>query len=218
MVRELGTLKDARVVVEWPPGSPVDEEHAQTRTASLVDASARTPADASTVISFRFRMRPLEVAGTAAVEALVCENIDTGAVVHLPATSVIKAIGFIPSPEEPAVYARDGSGALTASPPRTWPVGWFRGGARGTLADSRADAKRVAEGIAGALGTSSDRQGRKGLDTLLKCRGVCYVDHAGWDRIRTFEEGRATADRVRVKVATRHEMLEVAAMTEEGGK
>ena len=85
-------------------------------------------------------------------------------------------------------------------------VGWAKRGPSGTIATNRAESHGVAESLAGEV-TPAGKTGRRGLEDLLRGRGVRWVDFAAWQAIEAAEAGRAAESRVREKFARIEDML-----------
>ena len=87
-------------------------------------------------------------------------------------------------------------------------VGWAKRGPSGTIPPNRSEAHAVAERLVGALQPCA-RPGREGLRRLLAERGVRTVDFGGWQRLEAHEAAAAGEGRVRAKVTSVAEMLEI---------
>lgn len=109
--------------------------------------------------------------------------------------TVLTAIGFEP----------DAGGVL---PPRVYPTGWLRTGARGGLTAQRTLARQLAGEIAMDLSSGRIASGRPGRSTL-PCRRT--TDFSGWRSIDAFERTRAPAHRIRRKITDTRSMYAIAA-------
>ena len=93
-------------------------------------------------------------------------------------------------------------------------VGWAKRGPSGVIGTNKADAAATVALMREDLGAglvAGGRGGRGDLADLLRERGVCRVDHEGWNRLDAHETARGKAqDRPRVKLCSVAEMLEVA--------
>ncbi|XP_026189591.1 NADPH:adrenodoxin oxidoreductase, mitochondrial [Cyclospora cayetanensis] len=104
--------------------------------------------------------------------------------------------------------------------------GWFKGGPKGTIADSLIDAQQTAQQIftdrmrssektRESMSPSNSSDALAALDALLGSRGVQGVSFDGWKKIAFEEETRGKAEgRTARKVVCLKEMLRIAA----GGK
>lgn len=95
---------------------------------------------------------------------------------------------------------------------RLYVVGWAKRGPSGTIPTNRSEAHAVAEKLVSELQPSA-RPGREGLRRLLAERGVRAVDFAGWQRLEAHETAAAVEGRVRAKVTSLAEMLEIVGRT-----
>ena len=211
MIRELGKLSGLRVTLSDLPDA-ADPDGAR-KIDALRGLSELTEGPRS--IDFRFGLTPVAIEGEGPqVAGIRCADA-TGHETLLPCDTVLTAVGFCAGAD---VLERDRriAGALDAGAgclgPGLYAAGWFRRGPRGTIPDNRADAQAVAARILSDLNSLPERagagramwQGRDGI-----------VDYAGWQAIDTAELAAAVPGRCRRKIATRTEMLALAAKTED---
>jgi ferredoxin--NADP+ reductase len=227
MVRELASLTDVRIEVHWPAGTAHDGDAASlARLDALREVDGKGAADSSRVVRFRFLHVPESVTGMDAVQSLCCRDVGEDRRVELPASSVITAIGFCGTGQPVFEWGRDEKGVLlphAAGSVHT--VGWLHGGGKGTIADSRLDAKRVAERIAQECprepsddaAKASSKRATRGLMDLLSQRKVPVVSYAGWKRIQAVEDARREHWRARTKLACRDDMLRIASASLDEG-
>jgi ferredoxin--NADP+ reductase len=131
----------------------------------------------------------------------------------VPCSSVLTAIGFeavadAGLPRDALIAAAQDVDAGRLAP-GLYAAGWFRRGPRGTIPENRADAQALAALILGELSPDPAKQGRKGLAGLTGT-----VDYDGWCRIDAAEVAAAPEGRCRTKMASREEMLRIAAQKE----
>jgi len=156
--------------------------------------------DSKLAIRLHFGLRPLRFDGAAGVERVLFTRPDRlGQNLALRAELVVSCIGF-----QGGVANKAGLAA-----PGLYAAGWAGGGARGTIADTIAQARGVADRILAEI-KPQNRPGRPALAKLLAERGVEPVDLAGWRRIDRAEIARAAKPRPRRKIAALKELLTIA--------
>ncbi|MFL9824032.1 FAD-dependent oxidoreductase [Rhodoplanes sp. SY1] len=217
LIKEMAHLAGARVEVHGDLDVDAPAEVA-ARLAALKVIHGAGPADARRIVRFRFGLSPEEIVGGAAgaVQAVRFGSAD-GTRRTLPATSVVTAIGFgcdsrAALIDPVGVPAGDGAGALPHRiADRLFAVGWFRGGAVGTIPEARRDAKLLADTVAATLTaaevTSSPRAGRAGLLARLAAAGVTPVSFAHWKHIEAAETAAAPPGRARLKLCSTSDMI-----------
>jgi ferredoxin--NADP+ reductase len=206
-VAELAALKKlARAQVQLeadalalPPGTKPDP--AAKKLLALFKGFAKVKRDESKLaIRLHFGLRPLRFDGNDGVERVLFTRPDRlGQNLALRAELVVSCIGF-----QGGVANKAGLAA-----PGLYVAGWAGGGARGSIADTIAQARVVADRILAEI-KPQNRLGRPALAKLLAGRGVEPVDLAGWRRIDRAEIARAAKPRPRRKIASLKELLTIA--------
>jgi ferredoxin--NADP+ reductase len=207
----------------------------------LSEFAALAPrADAARRIVLRFLRSPVRIHGTDRVEAIdVVRNeivrSDDGAlraravdgdVETIECGLVLRSVGYqaVPLPDVPfderrfvlpnergRVLGRDGDPL-----PGVYAVGWIKRGPTGILGTNKRDAEETVSCLAddvrsGALPAPAS-PGRDAIDTLLAARRPDLVTVDGWRAIDADELDRGrSAERPRVKLASRDELLAAAA-------
>jgi ferredoxin--NADP+ reductase len=218
---------------------------ARTNVELLREFAARPARpDARRRIALRFLRSPAQIRGTAAVEAVdVRRNeivrADDGTLRARPAGEevetigcglVLRSVGYraVPLPDVPfderhfvlpnargRVLGADGEPL-----PGVYAVGWIKRGPTGILGTNKRDAEetvsRLVEDLAaGALAPPPD-PGRDAVDALLAERAPDLVTVEGWRAIDGHELARGrSAQRPRVKLASREELLGAAGAAQE---
>ena len=207
----------------------------------LREFAARPPrADARRRIVLRFLRSPLELRGDGRVESIAIGRneivrADDGtlkarAVDEAPEVLecglVLRSVGYraVPLPDVPfderhfvlpnergRVLAADGTPLHGV-----YAVGWIKRGPTGILGTNKRDAEQtvacLVEDLKAGTLAAPERPDREQLDALLAERGATIVDADGWRAIdaHELERGRSQ-ERPRVKLASRDELLAVAA-------
>ncbi len=94
--------------------------------------------------------------------------------------------------------------------PGLYCVGWARRGPTGTIGTNKPDGVMIADKIAADIGEGAGKQGRLGLDVLLKERGVDVVTFRDWQNIDAQEVARALPGNPREKFTDISEMMRAA--------
>jgi ferredoxin--NADP+ reductase len=197
----------------------------------LREFAARRPSGAPRRIRLRFLMSPVEIAGDGRVEAVKVRRNeivrgDGGALRARPAGDavetiaaglVLRSVGYraVPLPDVPFderayVLPNERGRVLGADGeplPGVYAVGWIKRGPTGILGTNKRDAEETVSCLAEDLHALPEPPAGP-IDDLLDSRGVDVVTADGWHAIdaRERERGRG-ADRPRVKLATRDELL-----------
>ena len=193
MIKELASLSQVRIAVDWPPASRDlsadlgSEQLARVAALRAIDGIGDQGSRRS--LRFRFGLSPVSVLGEAGVQAVDFAGTD-GQVTRLPASALVTAIGFEADGGVPMASLPRSAGALPRELTRgIYATGWYRQGPVGTIAVNRLDAQATAQAAVEALTRPGPAKlGRAGFARLLKARCVQVVDYAGWLRIRDHEE------------------------------
>jgi NADPH-dependent glutamate synthase beta subunit-like oxidoreductase len=223
---ELGHLARARPIVD-PADLPPEAEDAaldpgQRKSVSHLRAFAATAGngiDKPVIIEFDFFARPVAIEGDGKVERLIVERtrlddsgaaVGTGETYAIPCGMVVAAIGYKTTPI-PGVPYDDKQGRFAnvegKIAPGLYAVGWARRGPTGTIGTNRPDGFMIVERIAADHPIPAGKEGRSGLDTLLKERGVDAVTFRDWQKIDTAEIARARAGSPREKFVAVADMM-----------
>ncbi len=180
MVRELSEVPGVAVEVVGVNAAAADPKSETLRTLA-----ATRPESARVRISLQFATTPVEILGDARVEGVRVRDASGERVI--PAQTVVTAIGFT------GHYAE-------VADPSVHAVGWAEHGPTGTIPETRADAKGVADAVRAGLDTASaPMPGFSGLPPSVRDRAV-GIEH--WKAIDTAEVALARPGRVRQKVRT----------------
>jgi ferredoxin--NADP+ reductase len=200
----------------------------------LREFAARQPAGAPRRISLRFLVSPVEIVGDDRVEAVKVRpneivRGDDGALRARPASDevetieaglVLRSVGYraVPLPDVPFderayVLPNERGRVLGADGeplPGVYAVGWIKRGPTGILGTNKRDAEETVSCLADDLHALPEPPAGP-IDDLLDSRGVDIVTADGWHAIDAHERERGRgADRPRVKLATRDELLAAA--------
>jgi len=205
MVKELAKLAGVRIAVEGAGDAG--------EGSKLLDALAAIDGhgDGPRQVTFRFGLTPVAVEGAGRAQSVRFAGPEGEEVV--PCSAVLTAIGFEAAsdaglPRDALIAAAQDADAGRLAP-GLYAAGWFRRGPRGTIPENRADAQALAALILGELSPDPAKQGRKELAALTGA-----VDYDGWCRIDAAEVAAAPEGRCRAKMASRDEMLRIAAQKE----
>jgi ferredoxin--NADP+ reductase len=212
MVKELHKLSGATITV-IDPGTGEDPE-AEKKIEALASLAATRGGPRH--VTFRFGLTPVALEGEGSHVVAVRFRDGAGADLLVPCDTFLTAIGF-----EAGI---DGLGRdlLLAQAPEPqagvlgeglYAAGWFRRGPRGTIPENRADAQMLAARILADI-DGMPQAGRKAGRKFFEGRPD-IVTYAGWQRIDAAELASAAPDRCRRKIASRAEMLQLAARIEE---
>lgn len=223
---ELGHLERARPVVD-PADLPPEAEDAaldpgQRKSVGHLRAFATASGngvDKPVLVEFDFFARPVAIEGDGKVERLIVERtrlgdngaaVGTGETYAIPCGMVVAAIGYktapipgVPYDEKQGRFANE-EGKIA---PGLYAVGWARRGPTGTIGTNRPDGFMIVERIATDQQEPAGKQGRPGLDALLKERGVDAVTFRDWQKIDTAEISRARNGAPREKFVAIADML-----------
>jgi ferredoxin--NADP+ reductase len=206
----------------------------------LHEFAAKPPkAGAERAIVLRFLRSPVEIRGEGRVEAIdVGRNeivrADDGmlrprAIDEAPETIecglVLRSVGYraVPLPDVPFeerryVLPNEAGRVLTPDGrplPGVYTVGWIKRGPTGILGTNKRDAEEtvalLAEDLAAGILPAPEQPDRERIEALLDERKPDLVSADAWRAIDDYEVGKgAEADRPRVKLASRDELLQAA--------
>jgi ferredoxin--NADP+ reductase len=170
-------------------------------------------------IEFDFYAMPVAIEGDGKVERVIVERtaIDaegrangTGETYVIPAALVVSCIGYRTPPIDGVPYdtklgrfAND-EGRIA---PGLYAVGWARRGPTGTIGTNRPDGFMIAEQIAADTPDDYGKEGRAGLDLLLRDRNVDVVTFRDWQKIEAAEIAAAREGAPREKFTSIDAML-----------
>lgn len=169
MARELSKIRDVRFRADGiGEDSGATDPAAQAKQDAIVELVESSPADARRTVHFHFGWTPAQVSGIERVEGIRFTATDTsGAELLLDADSICTAIGFSEAANAPLRRSEHESPAANLDTgyldQGLYCVGWLRRGPRGTIPENRADARMVADIIAGAVGTGDLTIGKPGF-------------------------------------------------------
>jgi ferredoxin/flavodoxin---NADP+ reductase len=200
----------------------------------LREFAARTPVDAPRRIWLRFLASPVEIVGDGRVEAVTVGRNEIvrgddgalrarpvgGDVETIEAGLVLRSVGYraVPLPDVPFderayVLPNDGGRVLGADGeplPGVYAVGWIKRGPTGILGTNKRDAEQTVSRLTEDLHALPEPAAGP-IDDLLAERGIDVVSADDWHAIDAHERARGSgADRPRIKLATREELLAAA--------
>jgi ferredoxin--NADP+ reductase len=219
-LRELSVLESADLVVR-----PKDLERGEADgrlAAQLAEQAKRGEGTKDKKVRLRFFTKPVEIVGKdGRVVGVKVQNAD-GSLETIPADLVVRSIGSrttplpgVPYDEARGVIPNEGGRVVDPSTGRVVPgayvAGWAKHGATGRIGDQRVDAQATArtmledaaEGRIARTAAPADE-----VVTLLKSRGVRFVDRGDWKIIDRLErEAGMAASKAREKFASVKAML-----------
>ena len=226
---ELGHLEEASPAVDPAdfPSVEADEalEPGHRKSVTILREYANGAADwgKPKQMVFDFFAKPLRIEGQGKAERIVVERtrldedgraVGTGETYDVPASLVISAIGYSTPPLEGVPYDDKHGHYLNDHgqiDDKLYCVGWARRGPTGTIGTNRPDGYEVADQVAAALPAGSDGglTGGKGLDALLKERGVEATSFDDWRVIEKAEEAQARPGSPREKFVRPDDWMKV---------
>jgi ferredoxin/flavodoxin---NADP+ reductase len=251
-LKELGEIEGVEVMVDAADlegeEAPEGDRQAEKNLVLFREFAERTATgawrEATRRIRFRFLVSPVEVlpaadggiAGLAIEKNRLIAGADgrlrprgTGEIETLPATAVIRAIGYrsVPLPEVPfderegLIPNREGRvvDPATGEPlPREYVVGWAKRGPSGLIGTNKPDAAatvaRMLEDVPSLPAGDAAARRPEAVERLLTDRGVSWVDFEDWLRLDRLEcERGKAAGRPRIKVCRVDQMLAEVART-----
>jgi ferredoxin--NADP+ reductase len=244
-LKELGEMRDADVRVhaeelELDPASAAllatgEEKTAEKNLETLRSFAARPAGSKRRTIHIRFRLSPVELAGTGHVERMVLGRNRlvagkpgeiraeaTGETETLPVGLVFRSVGYLgtgipgaPFDARRGVIPNDHGRVLSDAgsvAKGEYAVGWIKRGPSGVIGTNKPDAVESADLLledlrAGSL-NSPAQPSRAAVDATLRARGVRVVSWADWLRLDDLERQRGAAQgRPRIKFTRVPEML-----------
>ena len=235
-LRELAHSPNVDVVVH-PEGFEVDaasmEHIGRNKQAKMVlDTLAnwvgREPTGKPHRIHLHFLEQPVEIVGDGAVETLRTERTrlvgddsveGTGLVTNWDVQAVYRAVGYrstsvvgLPFDDRRAVVPNDGGRVLDLDGeqvPGTYVTGWIKRGPIGLIGHTKSDAAETVRHLLAETTPTATSREPAAVDAFFVERGIAVADLEHWLRLDQHEIGLGEpAGRIRVKVATREEMLD----------
>lgn len=208
MLKELQQLKNVRfefaqketeIFLSQNKDNPLSIELSRLITQS--------PEKAQKKVVFHFHRRAKEFIGKESVaEVILIDNLrESTEEVRLPVDTVITAIGYQHREDDISLCIDDLSIPV-------FKVGWCATGPRGKIPYGRQQARVLLKEVEQALSSVQLKQknGLEGILTFLDSQERDYVDYSDWLKIDEQEVATAPVGRVRKKLRTIEEMLEVA--------
>ncbi len=226
-LREMGRLTDCVPVVDAADVpdevsgemSDRDRRLKERNMGTLREFCGANPEGKRKRVHFCFHARPVEILGDDAVTAVRLERtqvvdgraVPTGEFRELSCGVVIAAIGYQGQKLEGAPFDA-GRGIVPNAEGRVEPglyvVGWLGRGPSGVIGTNKPDGDMVARHIRDDCAPGS-KPGRAALKSLLRERGVRWIDFADWHRIDGAEQAAARDGAPRRKFVCVADMLNV---------
>ncbi|WND02552.1 FAD-dependent oxidoreductase [Temperatibacter marinus] len=228
--KELGELNKLENCValldpdDMPSEKAVEDSKGATKKnlAILKDLATNKPDDKPIRLHLKFFRRPMALLGEACVCGIRLETTEvndegqttgTGESEVLPAGMVVSCIGYKSSPIEDIPYDKnkgrflsDSSGKIA---PGLYSSGWARRGPTGTIGTNKPDGVEVARTILNDI-KPAGKQGRKGLNAIIKDRSLEIVTFENWKKIDEAEIDAALESESRHKFTNIDTMVTVA--------
>ncbi len=243
-LRELGELEGVDVVID--PADLAEISDADAEAAGKIakanikvlrgyaeKGTAEGPTPGNRRIVFRFQASPIEIKGDGCVEEIVLGRnelvtdgsgrvtaSDTGERETLPATLVVRAVGYRGVPTTGLPFD-EGSGTIPHDEGKVqdrtneYVVGWIKRGPSGVIGTNKKDSQDTIDTLTSDLQTWQPRDRDQGysdelMQWLLECQpGLVTEDH--WQTIDSHERSSGEPHgRPRVKLASITEMLRIA--------
>lgn len=222
---ELNTLENCVALVDEAQLPPLEYDQelsgackknmAHLRTISTNNASAKPVR-----LHIKFYLRPMAILGEGCACGVRLEEtrvedgkcVGTGQTEVLPAGLVVPCIGYKTSPIEDIPYDT-ARGIFKSDEGRIdeqlYCVGWARRGPTGTIGTNKPDGVGIAAKILEEV-RPSGKEGRAGLDRIIKERDLHVVTFADWKKIDAAETAAATNGAPRVKLTHVEDMVSIA--------
>lgn len=225
--RELGHLENCVTVAEadqivGDPSDLEDEREARIKEKSfelLRQYAENKPGEKDKTIHLKFFSSPVEILGDDTVEGIKLEKtevkdgkaVGTGEFFEIPCGLVVAAIGYRSLPIDGAPF-EEKSHTIPNEDGRVekglYVAGWIKRGPSGVISTNRPDGVAVAEHVAKEI-SDGGKDGGKGLEALLKEKGVRFVSFEDWKKIEKAEFDAAADPAPRKKFVTVEDMLAV---------
>lgn len=224
---ELGKLHRATPRVDRADLPPEADdallEPGQRKSVALLREFAAIPesfrADKDIDIIFDFFAAPIRILGSDRIEGVEVERtrldaqgraVGTGEHYVIPCSLLVSCIGYR-TPHIDGVHYEESQGRFANQDGRILPglycVGWARRGPSGTIGTNRPDGYAVVDQIAADIGNGGGKQGRAGLEALLRERQAEIVTFRDWKSIEKAEEERARSGAPREKFVVVEDMI-----------
>lgn len=212
MVKELAKLSGVTISVVDAGTSSEPESAKKIQALASLAAAQGGPKR----VVFRFGLTPVAVQGDGRRVAAIRFRDGAGTGLAIPCDTFLTAIGFTAGADELKRDlligdAFDPEAGILAE--RLYAAGWFRRGPSGTIPENRTDAQALAARILADLGNMPQTNSKARRDFFAGRPNV--VTYSGWQRIDAAELAAARPDRCRCKIASRAQMLQLAARIEE---
>lgn len=189
------------------------------KSVGLLRGFAAHPATKPVTIAFDFFAAPVAIEGDGRAEKLRVErtrldaenrSVGAGEYYTIDASLIVSCIGYRTSPIEGVPFDQT-LGRFSNEEGRISPglycVGWARRGPTGTIGTNRPDGYMIVEKIAEDIGAGGRKEGREGLDRLMKERDVEVVTFRDWQKIDLAEIARARGGAPREKFTSIPDMV-----------
>ncbi len=222
---ELNALENCVTLVDGKqlPDVSVDKTLSGAAKKNMAHLRAMTDNDATSKpvrLHIKFYLRPMAILGENCACGIRLEEtrvedgkcIGTGKTEVLPAGLIVPCIGYRASPIEDVPY-NSGRGIYVSEEGRIndglYCVGWARRGPTGTIGTNKPDGVGIAAKIIDEV-TASGKEGRDGLNRIIKERDLHVVTFADWKKIDAAETAAATNGAPRVKITDVEDMVSIA--------
>ena len=225
-LREMGKLDncvpviDPAILPDEITGEMSDRDRRlkERNLATLREFPDVDPAGKDKRVHFAFYSNPVEILGGDSVEGLRLEKtrvengraVGTGEFFDIECKLVIAAIGYYSQPIEDVPFDAE-QGIVVHDDGRVgngvYAVGWIKRGPTGVIGSNKPDGETAATQIFEDVAEGA-KPGRTALETLLKERGVRYLNYADWQTIDAAEQAAATPGAPRRKFVNVADMLE----------
>jgi ferredoxin--NADP+ reductase len=207
MLRELLTLPNVETVISGlnpdDSGPIVDVLDELAHVAEPTDRRAGQSEPTRVNVHFGVTLDRIDARNGRSV---VRANTHGGSgILEIEADTVVTAIGFT-----------EGGDVDVTCPSTSWSgahvyrVGWLSRGPKGTIAENRKEARKVADAIIRDVINGRIKTGRRGFSDVEPMLRDPVVSFDEWRRIEMFEVQSAPPDRCRRKIAEIEQMLRVA--------
>ncbi|WP_262691095.1 FAD-dependent oxidoreductase [Kordiimonas aestuarii] len=222
---ELNQLENCVALVDPAqlPDASTDEKLSgapKKNMAALRIMAANKPDSKPVRLHVQFYRRPMAIMGEKCVCGIRLEEtrvedgtcIGTGVTEVLPAGLVVPCIGYRTSPIRDVPYSEryghfeNEDGLISDG---LYCVGWARRGPTGTIGTNKPDGVEVANKILSEV-SPSGKEGRDGLDRIVRERDLHIVTFQSWKKIEAMETSSARDGAPRKKLVDVGEMVRIA--------